>query len=56
MMKYSEMLVFSRGLAAYWMPAFAGMTGVLCLHALLPLYRKQPLASQKREQWQQRQT
>jgi hypothetical protein len=39
------------------MPAFAGMTGVLCLHALfLPSYRKQPCASQKREQLQQRQT
>jgi hypothetical protein len=26
--------VINRGGAAYWMPAFAGMTAVLCLHAM----------------------
>ena len=34
MIQYSETLVINRGGAAYWMPAFAGMTAVLCLHAM----------------------
>ena len=56
MIQYSEAAVINRGLAAYWMPAFAGMTSVWCAHALHLLHPEQPLASQKRQQWQQRQT
>ena len=56
MIQYSEAPMIDYGGAAYWMPAFAGMTSVWCAHALHPLHPEQPLASQKREQWQQRQT
>ena len=35
MIQYSEALVINCGDAAYWMPAFAGMTAILCLHATL---------------------
>ena len=35
MIQYSEALVINCGGAVYWMPAFAGMTAVLCLHAML---------------------
>jgi hypothetical protein len=56
MIQYSEALAINCGLAAYWMPAFAGMTSVWCAHALHLLHPKQPLASQKRKQRQQRQT
>ena len=56
MIQYSEALAINRGLAAYRMPAFAGMTSVRCAHALHRLHPEQPLASQKREQRQQRQT
>jgi hypothetical protein len=56
MIQYAEALAIHCGLAAYWMPAFAGMTSVWCAHALHLLHPEQPLASQKGEQWQQRQT
>ena len=56
MIQYSEALAINCDLAASWMPAFAGMTSVWCAHALHLLHPEQPLASQKRQQWQQRQT
>jgi hypothetical protein len=56
MIQYSETLVINRGGAAYWMPAFAGLTAVLCLHANALSYTEQSLAPQVRKQWQQRQT
>ncbi|HMH98327.1 MAG TPA: hypothetical protein VK577_17380, partial [Bradyrhizobium sp.] len=56
MIQYSEAPMIDYGAAAYWMPAFAGMTSVWCAHALHLLHPEQPLASQKRQQRQQRQT
>ena len=55
MIQYSETLVMSCGLTAYWMPASAGMTCILCLHPLHHSNTEQPLAAQEREQLQERQ-